>query len=115
LIRELQPDTETGMVTQLIDVFIEEARKRITELQSAIDSGDTNSAEKLAHSLKGSSLSIGATLMASVCLRLEEDVRLHLSEQCQRAIEDLKAEFDRVVNALTVYKNGGVKNENTNR
>jgi PAS domain S-box-containing protein len=63
-----QTDVAGGV--QLADLFIRGARQRIVDLAAAEAAGDARTVQELAHALKGSSATIGATRMKRACDRL---------------------------------------------
>jgi HPt (histidine-containing phosphotransfer) domain-containing protein len=48
----LQTPGEPDIVTELIDLFLEDARKRITILRQAADRGDAKTIKDQAHAVK---------------------------------------------------------------
>jgi HPt (histidine-containing phosphotransfer) domain-containing protein len=56
----------------LIDQFLQEADAKVEALREAARSQDGVAVKATAHSLKGSSLIMGAKRLASLCTRLEE-------------------------------------------
>jgi HPt (histidine-containing phosphotransfer) domain-containing protein len=59
-----------GREAGLLDLFVTTSRGRLTELAGAVDAGDAALAARIAHSLKGSCATFGATMMASAAARL---------------------------------------------
>jgi PAS domain S-box-containing protein len=60
------------MLSELAEMFIEDAQAAIDTLKGAEERNEAQPIERTAHTLKGSSGNMGATVMAQVCLRLEE-------------------------------------------
>jgi HPt (histidine-containing phosphotransfer) domain-containing protein len=101
-LNELQHETDRECVLELIDCYCEEAPKLIRAIESAAQSGDGRSLAAAAHTLKGSSLNLGAGKMGMLCRNFEElgksadvlsasvDVKDITDE-----LEHLKAIFDR--------------------
>lgn len=56
---------------QIVETYLVEAPQTITALRTALTQGDATAAARLAHRLKGSSLSIGARQLALRCAELE--------------------------------------------
>jgi HPt (histidine-containing phosphotransfer) domain-containing protein len=76
-------------------------------LEEALKSGDASSVERVAHTLKGSSGSMGARGMAELCAKLQD---VGASSDLSRAsllLERLEAEFDRVRSALKAESQQG--------
>lgn len=62
---------DEDLLSELIDLFMEDAPGRITGMRDAIAREDWPSLASWAHSLKGSCGSLGALHMADLCGRLE--------------------------------------------
>lgn len=69
--RVLQDEGQPDLVTELIDVFLEDLPGRLAAVRAAVDLGDAQAIRSAAHALKGSAASIGAARLAGVCARLE--------------------------------------------
>jgi HPt (histidine-containing phosphotransfer) domain-containing protein len=101
-LRQLQQEGEPDFVGELIELFLNDAPPRLAALREAVEAGDARSVERIAHTLNGSSASMGAKRMASLCAQLQEDSASG-SEDLARArelLERLEAEFERVHPAL---------------
>ena len=59
------------MISELAEVFADDARARLTDLKRAFDEKDAASVTQVAHTLKGSSANVGAKRMQALCSRLE--------------------------------------------
>jgi HPt (histidine-containing phosphotransfer) domain-containing protein len=71
-IRNLQDPNEPDFLSELIGIYIGEAEKLLVRLKDAIAANDHRSAQRLAHTLKGSSGNLGARVMMKCCLEFEE-------------------------------------------
>jgi CheY-like chemotaxis protein len=63
---QLSPDARA----RVVELFIGSARQRITDLAVAVAAGDAVAAQGIAHSLKGSAATIGATRMSDTCVKI---------------------------------------------
>ena len=63
------------MVTELIENFLTTASERMTAIRDALDHADGSALQSAAHSLKGSSGTLGAAGMAAICADLEASGR----------------------------------------
>jgi len=70
--REAGPAGSADFTLMLIDQFLQEADAKVEALREAGRSQDGVAVKATAHSLKGSSLIMGAKRLASLCTRLEE-------------------------------------------
>ncbi len=59
------------VVTELVDNFLTTAGERLATIREALEQGDGRALQTAAHSLKGSSGTLGAAGMARLCADLE--------------------------------------------
>jgi CheY-like chemotaxis protein/HPt (histidine-containing phosphotransfer) domain-containing protein len=71
--RDLQTPGEPDLITELIDLFLEDAGKRISSLKQAIERGDAKMIGEQTHAIKGASGNVGALKIASLSSRIEEN------------------------------------------
>ena len=60
-----------NMLGQLVDNFLTTAAERVTEIRRAVESADDDALQKVAHSLKGSSGTLGANRLSKISADLE--------------------------------------------
>ncbi len=92
------------VVTELIDNFLTTARERMEAIGEALDRADGSALQTAAHSLKGSSGTLGAMGMAEICADLEargrdRDLRQEASQARASALR-LQHEFEAVRKAF---------------
>jgi HPt (histidine-containing phosphotransfer) domain-containing protein len=80
-----------------VHTFREDVPSRIDALRVAAASGDPNDLAQAAHAMKSSSGSVGAKRMYALALSLEQSARAGRLDGAEDAIEQLAAEFHRVV------------------
>ncbi len=98
---EADPDGKAGFLRTLVSRFVEvEAPARLSALSEAIGRADAQSLTQVAHSLKGSSATVGAKRMAEVCLRLEELGGSGTVQTAESLLSELEKEFGRARVAL---------------
>jgi CheY-like chemotaxis protein len=68
-------DGDPDLMLSLLDQYLHEAESRLATLADAAGRLDVKALKTTAHSLKGSSLVMGANRMAALCRRLEDDLR----------------------------------------
>jgi HPt (histidine-containing phosphotransfer) domain-containing protein len=73
---------------------------RAASLKKAVMRADASSVESLAHALKGSSASMGACGMVSICEKLEAAGNARDLKYTLGLLDHLEAEFERVRRAL---------------
>jgi CheY-like chemotaxis protein/HPt (histidine-containing phosphotransfer) domain-containing protein len=90
--READAPTSSHFTRALIDRFLLEAGSQVETLKDAGRRSDRQGLEATAHSLKGSSMTIGANKLAALCARVEGDAA---GNRGGVAAEVVLAEFDR--------------------
>jgi PAS domain S-box-containing protein len=89
-----------GFLCALIDKFLQEAPSRLAMLGEAADRGDKEAVVKAAHSLKGSSGTLGAKGLSDLCAGLEECGKAGRMSEVGIRLSAIQEEFDRVRKAL---------------
>ena len=84
----------------IVGKFLEEAPARLVALRAAVAARDAEGLSRAAHSLKGSSGTIGARPMARICQDLETLGRDRSLDDAPEALRRLEAEFRRVRDGL---------------
>lgn len=80
---------------ELFEIFLETSKYNLSKLETAINSGDSNSWYMAAHALKGSSASIGAFNLSKV-MEIAQKSADNNSESKTKMFEDIKSEFVKV-------------------
>jgi PAS domain S-box-containing protein len=99
-LREIESRGEKNFVADTIKLYFSHAETQITEIKQAVLSKNKQDLYLKAHSLKGSSGSIGFNKIQKLCEELEIDSQnenLHLSEQI---LSKLLTEFDKIKLAI---------------
>ncbi|MEP6913696.1 MAG: response regulator, partial [bacterium] len=99
-LEEIQKPGETNFVTELIDLFLEEAFSDLKALHQAILARDALEIARVAHRLKGSSSNMGAVKMASLAEELEGKDPV----KDARKLAALEKEFELVREALKIKR-----------
>lgn len=86
--------------TALVDAFEADSHRRLGSLRAALASADRDGAREAAHSLKGSSLNVGARALASVALAAEQAARDGRLEEVAALLVDIEAALAAVLPAL---------------
>lgn len=87
----------------LIDTFVSDTSQRLIVMEIAIGQEDSETLWSNAHSIKGSSGNLGAVGVELCCSKLETAARLLQSAQLQDLLDQLKAEFHKLVRQLDQY------------
>src|ERR1700704_3847506 len=86
---------DLGQFHELIDLFLSELESGSALMREALAQGDAEGLSKLAHSLKGSSASMGAIILASLCRTLEE-----LAKNTE--LQEAKAQLKQIENEMYI-------------
>jgi PleD family two-component response regulator len=90
---------------RLFDRFIQEAGARVRTLKEAADHADAPALNAIAHSLKGSSMIMGASRLASLCAQVEEQLAMTpVVEISPALVAEIDQELVRVQHALAVQR-----------
>ncbi|NEO58191.1 MAG: response regulator [Okeania sp. SIO3B5] len=84
--QEVQIEGEADVVTELIDLFLEDTPQHFIAIKEAIDNSATEALGESAHSLKGSSSNLGVMRLAEISATLEQKAKAG-------TITKLEAEF----------------------
>ena len=79
----------------LVQAYLDDVPQRLAELRGALEARDIRAAERQAHTLKGSSKSLGAMEMAASCEALENVLRQDDPGAAGGAIEVIESAFER--------------------
>ena len=103
---EFRGDEEgaNDFVTQLIDLYLEESTLRMAELKDAARRLDASALKLAAHSLKGTSSTVGANKLAAMCNEIEMLARTTTFEGMSTLVAALEDEFTRVHDELRIEK-----------
>jgi two-component system sensor histidine kinase BarA len=66
---------DQSFVDELVDTYIDEGERLVADLAAAAAAGNIEDMVRPAHSMKSSSLNVGALELGAVCRALEEDAR----------------------------------------
>ncbi|NER04998.1 MAG: response regulator [Okeania sp. SIO3C4] len=72
---EVQIEGEGDIVTELIDLFIEDSLEQLLAIKEAIDNSATEALRESAHALKGSCGNLGVVRLAEISATLEQKAR----------------------------------------
>lgn len=91
---------ELDFVDELVDTYIEDGRNQVEGLRAALDRDDTEALIRAAHSLKSSSVNVGALALGDRCRALEEAGRDGTVADAGDRVAAIAADFDEAVAAL---------------
>lgn len=94
-----------GLLRSIAELYAVETPPVLNALGLALERGDAEAATRLAHRLKGSCLSIGASRLAASCAAVEEACGLGLTPSPD-AYQILRRHFDATTEALQEFLEG---------
>lgn len=103
-LRELGGDDDPGLVTELIAMFLDDAPKRLAEIEGALANGDVKRLERAAHTLKSSAANVGAAGLSQLCREIEERVRLNDLARLPVLCNSSKASFGAAADVLRAIR-----------
>jgi CheY-like chemotaxis protein/HPt (histidine-containing phosphotransfer) domain-containing protein len=110
VIAQFRQETSDGVpefMLVLIDQFIQEAASQVEVLRDAGQRRDAAAVKAAAHSLKGSSMTMGARRLAALCSQIEDHAGRHPTDAVASALMvQLDQEFVKVRTALEAERQG---------
>jgi HPt (histidine-containing phosphotransfer) domain-containing protein len=103
-LEELEQETDFEFVIELIDIYLMETPKQIQAIASALATQSLPSLMIAAHTLKGSSLNLGAKQLGALCLKIEEIGRSGKSIPDGTGITEIENEYENVKKMLLGFK-----------
>jgi len=92
---------DSKLVIELIDLYLENARREINTIKAAALENNETSMRKNIHALKGSSLSVGACGIAKVCRQMEQRSEQDSPESLDELVKKLDEELVSTQSVLT--------------
>lgn len=65
-------ESRLGFLARIICVFLGDARERVAEMQTAVETGNRERLTRAAHTLKSSAATVGAVRLSGLCRELQE-------------------------------------------
>lgn len=98
-IAALEDSGDPGVVDELLTAFVEDATGRVDQLRAGM-AGERAKLAATAHSLRGSSLSFGASSLAGLCAEVELAAAAGNRAAIAPLVEELEAELARVAHEV---------------
>ena len=106
-LRALSPGDGGEFLRELIEIYLQDTPKRLTELEQALASLDAPAFTRAAHTIKGSSSNFGAGRLSKLALEIELQGKTGNLPASADSCARLKTEYALVVQALTQIAMGG--------
>jgi HPt (histidine-containing phosphotransfer) domain-containing protein len=103
LSQSLGEDIVLELLPELSLMYLESAPQLLTEMRQAIALGDTRKLREAAHTLKGSSGSMGLTMFATLCQEVESSAKEGALEKAVVQLSYSEIEYKKVESVLKEY------------
>lgn len=100
--REMVGQNVDCVLAEIIDCYLDDTPKLLIAIASAIVENDAPILQRATHTLKSSSITLGATIFAKICQELEIISRTGNTEAGKDKLPQLEAEYKRVKTALQI-------------
>ncbi|MFB2968676.1 response regulator [Aerosakkonema sp. BLCC-F183] len=92
------------ILSELIDCYLEDGPKLLADIAKAIAEGNASQLRQAGHTLKASSMTLGATNLSNYCKELETMGRNGHTKEGKEKLPLLEAEYERVKVALQIER-----------
>ena len=99
-LRDLDPNGENRLMERVVSAFESSVARLMPQLQEALVGDQLSGIRHVAHTLKSSSASIGATKLSKICAEVESKARLQQTEGLAEQAVALQSEVETVRAAL---------------
>jgi HPt (histidine-containing phosphotransfer) domain-containing protein len=103
-LQELVVETDFEFVIELVDIYLNETPAQIQTMVKALDTHDHHMLTIAAHTLKGSSLNLGAKQLGAACFKLEELGRSGMPISTSINTKEIESEFEQAKAILLTFK-----------
>jgi HPt (histidine-containing phosphotransfer) domain-containing protein len=91
---------DQAFVDELVDTYLEDAVNQLAALDAAVDAGDPAALTRPAHSMKSSSMNVGALELGQLCRELEELGRAGSLDGAADRVAEARHQFEAVRTSL---------------
>lgn len=84
---------DRDLAGEVVLVFLSDIPNQLTSLQAALDTGDAKTAERVAHSVKGASATVGAEVMRKMAFECEQLGREENLDAVRPMVPELNKQF----------------------
>ena len=98
---------DAEFVGEVVDAYLADAPLQLEAMRTALAAGDLVALGRAAHTLKGNSRNVGASTLAEVARRVEEQARAGDASEAAEGIDAAGRAFGAVVEALATARSAG--------
>lgn len=99
-LRQLNPANGVNVLKKLIAIYLKSAPGFLSQIENAIQAKDNHSLRRAAHTLKSSTVNIGAETLADICQKLEDFGDNNQVDEAAKLLAKFQHEFLQVTIAL---------------
>lgn len=99
-IRELERLGSEGLLQRVVGLYLQDSAGQLRSLRDAIERRDAEQAQRIAHSLKSSSASVGALDLAEQMKHIEHTARTGVLDGLTNMLTEAESQYARVVPEL---------------
>jgi len=103
-LRSFQCDDGPDILTELIDIFLEDTPPRLAAMSAAMGTSESAVAEAEGHALKSSCAQLGALGLSEICRQIEQAGKVDSIATARPLVEEALIEFRRVEQALLAMR-----------
>ena len=81
---------DTDVMNEIYGEYVNSIKEKLGELKAALDAADWQSADKIAHTMKGNALSAGDDDLAAKAIELRKMAALSDMDQCRSLLADIE-------------------------
>lgn len=102
---QLQDEGNPDFVAEVVQLYFDDSVSKIEKIQSMLTTAapDFNELDQLVHQFKGSSASLGAQMIAQLCVRLREMCQHQNAGGCQQLVFQIREAFSLLKQKLEVF------------
>ena len=101
-LHDLDPTGKNRLIERVLGAYLSSSTRLAGQLAEARASGDLQSAQHVAHTLKSSSASIGALALARLCAEIEASIRADTLAGMPARLQSLEDELKHVLQAVQI-------------
>ena len=102
-LQSLYPEKGKEIMHRLIDLYLNNAVTLVSSLEAAWQKSDIDGVREITHTLKSSSLQIGANRLAEMCRAVEMEARQQRIDWSDPALTEIQRQFGQTRTALVAY------------
>jgi HPt (histidine-containing phosphotransfer) domain-containing protein len=104
-LKEFSDDEGTSIVCEALNLYLEDSPIQVKGLIEGLKKNDLEQVERNAHSLRGSSATLGGVRLAKLCESLEQMSRQHTLVEVDEYVARVAEEATRLQNAMKIELN----------